>query len=120
MWEVEFTDEFEKWWVVLNEAEQIDVDAVVRLLEEYGPALKFPYSSGIQNSRFTHMRELRIQHRGKPYRILYAFDPRRNVILLIGGSKIGDNRWYEKYVPMAEDLYDDHLKILINEGLIDE
>ena len=42
------------------------------------------------------MRELRVQHRGKPYRILYAFDPRRCAILLIGGNKTGKDQWYEK------------------------
>ena len=56
------------------------------------------------------MRELRIQHRGDPYRVLYAFDPRRMAILLIGGCKTGDARWYEKIVPVADDLYDEHLE----------
>jgi len=66
------------------------------------------------------MRELRIQHRGKPYRILYAFDPRRVAILLIGGGKAGDDRWYEKFILRADDLYDKHLETLKKEGLIDE
>jgi len=56
------------------------------------------------------MRELRVQHRGRPYRVLYAFDPRRAAILLIGGDKTGNDRWYEQYVPIADDLYDAHLK----------
>ena len=56
------------------------------------------------------MRELRIQHRGDPYRVLYAFDPRRTAILLIGGCKAGNDRWYDKVVPVADDLYDEHLK----------
>lgn len=65
------------------------------------------------------MRELRTQHEGRPYRTLYAFDPRRAAILLIGGDKTGDARWYEKNVPIADDLYDAHLKDLVKEGLID-
>lgn len=65
------------------------------------------------------MRELRIQHRGRPYRILYAFDPRRTGILLIGGDKGGDDRWYERFVPLADELYDVHLEELRKEGLID-
>jgi len=64
------------------------------------------------------MRELRIQHRGDPYRILYAFDPRRTAILLIGGNKSGDGRWYDKFVPIADTLYDHHLETLKKEGLI--
>lgn len=118
MWDVEYTDEFEGWWSLLSEDEQIDVAASVKLLEEYRPNLAFPYSSGINRSKHSHMRELRIQHKGKPYRVLYAFDPRRFAILLIGGNKIGDDRWYEKFIPIADDLYDQHLISLKEEGLL--
>jgi hypothetical protein len=65
------------------------------------------------------MRELQIQHAGVPYRILYAFDPRRSAILLFGGSKVGDDRWYEIHVPIADRLYDEHLQTLREEGLIE-
>ena len=61
------------------------------------------------------MRELRIQHKGRPYRILYAFDPRRAAILLIGGDKTGNDRWYEVYVPVADKLYAEHLRQLKKE-----
>ena len=64
------------------------------------------------------MRELRVQSGGRPLRIFYAFDPRRSAILLIGGDKTGDNRFYEKYLPCADDLYDIYLDELIKEGLI--
>lgn len=118
MWEVEYTDEFGQWWDTLNEAEQIDISAYVGLLEKTGPQLRFPYSSGIQGSQFPHMRELRVQHKGEPYRVLYAFDPRRTAILLIGGKKTGDSRWYEKHVDKADQLYRQHLAILKEEALI--
>jgi hypothetical protein len=58
------------------------------------------------------MRELRIQHAGKPYRVLYAFDPRRTAILLIGGDKTGNERWYAKFVPIADALYNQHIENL--------
>jgi hypothetical protein len=74
-WSVEFTDEFEGWWDGLSVEEQEDVGASVGLLEKYGPALKFPHSSGVASSIHPQMRELRIQHAGRPYRVLYAFDP---------------------------------------------
>ena len=61
------------------------------------------------------MRELRIQIDGRPFRVLYAFDPRRTAILLIGGDKTGDARWYEVNVPIADRLYDAHLKGLKEE-----
>lgn len=81
----------------------------MELLEEKGPRLPFPYSSGVESSRHSHMRELRIQFRGDPYRIFYAFDPRRVAILLIGGNKAGDDRFYDRYVPIADRLYDEHV-----------
>lgn len=116
--DVEYTDEFEQWWGNLSEAEQISISASVELLEEYGTKLSFPHSSGIKNSRHGRMRELRIQHEGRPYRILYSFDPIRNAILLFGGDKTGNDRWYEENVPIADDLYDEHLEQLKKEGLI--
>jgi hypothetical protein len=64
-------------------------------------------------------RELRVQHAGRPYRILYAFDPRRIAILLAGGDKTGDDRWYETFVPIADTLYDRHLATLKGDGMID-
>jgi hypothetical protein len=117
-WNVEFTDEFGEWWNGLSEAEQDDIDAVVGLLESKGPSLPFPYSSGISGSKHGHMRELRVQHSGDPYRVLYAFDPRRCAILLIGGNKTGRNRWYESMIPLADRIYDEHLDQLKREGLI--
>ncbi len=84
-----------------------------------GPRLSFPHSSGIHASRHGHMRELRVQHRGSPYRVFYAFDPRRTAILLIGGEKAGDDRFYERMVAIADDLYDEHLDQLRREGQID-
>uniref|UniRef100_UPI004056CC98 type II toxin-antitoxin system RelE/ParE family toxin n=1 Tax=Candidatus Electrothrix sp. TaxID=2170559 RepID=UPI004056CC98 len=109
-WEVEYTDEFGEWWDSLSEEEQISIDASVRLLEQMGPTLGYPHSSKINGSRHSHMRELRSQHDGRPLRTLYAFDPRRTAILLIGGDKTGDDRWYETYVPIADRLYDEHLE----------
>lgn len=117
-WDIEFTDELEKWWNNLDEDEQVSVAASVQLLEVKGPQLPYPHSSGITNSKHSHMRELRIQHKGNPYRVLYAFDPRRSAILLIGGNKTGNDNWYDEFIPVADNLYDVHLKELKDEGLI--
>jgi hypothetical protein len=117
-WEVEFTDEFGQWWEGLTEDEQDSIDVTVRLLEELGPHLPFPHCSDIKGSRHSQMRELRVQRKGEPYRILYAFDPRRAAILLIGGKKTGDDRWYKTFVPLADKLYDEHLVQLEKEGLL--
>ena len=116
MAEVEYTDEFGRWWDGLSEAEQESVGYTVGLLEAKGPTLGHPHSSGVEGSRHTHMRELRVQHQGRPYRVLYAFDPRRAAILLIAGDKTGDGRFYERMTPMADRLYDEHLEQLEREG----
>ncbi len=100
----------------MSEEELIDIDAVVGgLLEAKGPHLPYPYSSDIKGASYGVLRELRVQRKGKPYRILYAFDPRRTAILLIGGRKAGGKGWYKNYVPLAEKIYEEHLKFLKEE-----
>lgn len=117
-WDVENTDEFGEWFGDLARGDQDAIDFTVDLLIAQGPKLRFPHSSGINNSRHSHMRELRIQSGGKPLRVFYAFDPRRSAILLIGGDKTGDDRFYERMIPIADDLYDVYLQELKEEGLI--
>jgi hypothetical protein len=119
-WDVEYTDEFGDWWSRLTDDEQVSLAASVHLLEERGPNLGFPHSSGVHGSKHGHMRELRTQHDGRPFRTLYAFDPRRNAILLLGGDKTGNQRWYDIHLPQADRLYDEHLAELKREGLIDD
>jgi hypothetical protein len=115
MWEVEYTDEFEEWWLTLNEKEQAAIDSGVSLIMEFGPSLKFPHSSEIKQSRYGNMRELRRQSEGKPLRVFYAFDPRRTAILLIGGNKTENDRFYDSMVPKVDKIYDNHLKELTEE-----
>jgi hypothetical protein len=111
-WEVEFTDEVEVWWNSLSEEEQIEISAKVELLEEHGTTLPRPHSDVITSSRHSNMKELRGKVQQQHLRVLYAFDPRRMALLLIGGDKTGDPKWYEKFVPVADDLFDRHLKEL--------
>ena len=93
----------------------MDVNAKVILLQKIGPSLPRPHADLIHSSRHPNMKELRIQHSGRPYRVLFAFDPRRCTILLIGGDKTGNDRWYDELVPMADALYDEHLETLKSE-----
>ena len=109
MWKIVVTDQFKEWYDRLTDPEAEAVTAVVDLLAELGPQLGYPYSSSIRQSRHSHMRELRVQHAGRPYRVLYAFDPQRTAVLLLGGEKTGDDRWYGRSVPEADRLYDDYL-----------
>ena len=119
VWEVEYTDEFGLWWQELSDTQQNAVVARVELLMEYGPNLPYPYSSDVKGSRHGVMRELRVQSAGRRLRVFYAFDPRRTSILLIGGDKTGNDRFYEEYVPVADHLYDVHLTELRQEELIE-
>ncbi len=117
-WRVEYTNEFEDWWHGLTERQQDSIDVGVKLLMQFGPRLPFPYSSDIRGSRHGAMRELRTQSGGHPLRTLYIFDPRRTAILLIGGDKTGNDRFYEQFVPIADGLYDRYLEEIRKEGLI--
>ncbi len=116
-WEVEYTDQFGNWFETLDEESQERVAASVQALQDYGPDLGRPLVDTIQTSRNSNMKELRPL--GGNIRVLFAFDPRRMAILLIGGDK--SNRWhiwYREYVPLADDLYDEHLDTLRREGLL--
>jgi len=117
-WEVEFTDEFEEWWATLTDDEQTDVSASVALLEIHGPQLPRPHADTVKGSKHSNMKELRTQSGGKPLRTFFAFDPRRTAILLIGGDKTGEKRFYERMVPIADQLFDDYLEEIRKEGLI--
>jgi hypothetical protein len=111
-WEVEFTEEFEAWWNSLTSDEQDSVAFGVGLLQAKGPALGRPYADTVYESAYVNMKELRIQHEGKPYRVLFAFDPRRVGLLLIGGDKTGNANWYEENIPKADKIYGKHLREL--------
>ena len=114
-WEVEYTDQFEVWWLTLSAEDQNSIRASVEVLEERGPALGRPLVDTLKGSRHPNMKELR--PRGGALRVLFAFDPRRMAILLIGGNKTGDwKSWYERMVPVADALYDEHLETLEREG----
>lgn len=111
-WEVEFTAEFEAWWDSLSEDEQVEISAKVELLEQYGPTLPRPHADVIVSSRHANMKELRGKVNERQLRVLYAFDPNRTGLLLIGGDKTGDPNWYERFVPVADDLFDKHWREL--------
>lgn len=86
------------------------ITASVELLEEDGPRLEHPHSSQVKGSRFGGMRELRIQISGEPWRVFYAFDPRRTAYLIVGGCKVGNQRFYEQMIPLADRIFEQHLR----------
>jgi hypothetical protein len=109
-WEVEVSDEFKDWYERLDGDEQDSVTFSVNVLRYGGPELGRPHVDAVKGSRHKNMKELRVQHRGSPWRILFAFDPRRMAYMILGGDKTGDARWYEVYLPKADDIYDRHLR----------
>jgi hypothetical protein len=106
VWNVEFTDQFGEWWDTLTVSEQQGIDAAVRVLEQRGPGLGRPLVDTVEGSRHANMKELR----ASTTRVLFAFDPARSAILLIGGDK--RDRWqqfYAEMIPLADKLFDEHL-----------
>jgi hypothetical protein len=118
VWEIEYTDEFGLWWESLTEDQQEALDAAVVLLADAGPSLGRPLVDRVVSSRHQNMKELRVS-KGGALRVLFAFDRRRAAILLLGGDKSGQwEAWYRTAVPIADDLYDEHLAELEREGLV--
>jgi len=113
---VNASDDFREWFEGQEEDLQDKIAASVGLLEEHGPQLRRPYADTLEGSKISNLKELRVQHRGEPYRILYAFDPERQALLLIGGNKAGDKRWYKRLIPIAEAIFERHLESLAGEG----
>lgn len=111
-WQINYTDEYEVWWGLLDEETQVAIATVIGLLEEVGPGLRRPHADTLHHTKQKNLRELRIQHKGEPWRVIYAFDPKRAAILLVGGNRTGDDRWYEVNIPIAERLYAEHLASL--------
>lgn len=118
-WEVEATDQFSDWFASLDAGQAEALAAAIDLLAAEGPALKRPLVGEISASRHKNMKEIRKSVKGCDLRVLFMFDPRRAVILLLGGDKTGKwAEWYESEVPQAEDLYDEYLNELRQEGRI--
>lgn len=111
MADVVVSDQFTSWYDGLDQADTDAVYRAVELLQARGVALGFPQSSAITNSKIA-MRELRVQSKGRPLRILYAFDPKRQAFVMLGADKTGDNRFYEWAVPAAERIYEEYLRTL--------
>lgn len=114
-WEIEFHEEFSNWFEVLEADLQREILANLRVLAEFGPSLRRPRVGFIEGSKFPQMKELVVQFKGEPWRILFAFDPERKALLLVGGNKTGNARWYKENIPVADSRFEKHLQELIEE-----
>ncbi len=108
--EVIGTDEFNDWYLALGADDAEATARAVDRLQALGVALGFPHSSAIKGAKRHALRELRIQSGGRPLRVFYVFDPKRQAILLLGGDKSGDSRFYEVFIPKAERIFDEYLR----------
>lgn len=114
-WKVKTTDEAQAFLDGLTDDEFAKVDATIRLLQEFGPNLRRPHADSVYGSRHPNMKELRIKLGRREFRILFAFDPNREAILLVGGDKVGNKRWYESFIERADACFDQHLTSISKE-----
>ncbi|GAA1739114.1 hypothetical protein GCM10009809_38150 [Isoptericola hypogeus] len=116
-WHVDVTL-VEEWLTGLDEATYVQAIAAATLLSERGPSLGRPLVDTVTASRHKNMKELRPGSAGRSeIRILFAFDPERRAILLLGGDKQGRwQKWYRVNIPIADNLFDQHLAQLRERG----
>lgn len=112
VWEIGTSDEFNSWYLALNDDEAESVNFSVDILADGGPLLGRPHVDTLKGSRIPNLKELRVQHEGRPFRILFVFDPRRIGYLILGGDKTGKGDWYKTFIPLAEKIYKRHLQEL--------
>src|SRR5438309_1559638 len=109
------TEECEKWFLSLLPQDKRKVNAVIDRLKERGPHLGRPHADKLKETRLSNLKELITSTNTAEYRILFAFDPKRTAVLLVGGSKIkrGTSKlWYRQMIPIAERLFAKHLENL--------
>ena len=116
MWSVDI-ELIAGWLASLDNGSREQVVAAIELLEDRGPQLGRPTVDTVASSRHRNMKELRPGSSGRTeLRILFAFDPVREAIMLIAGDKSGSwKRWYARNIPRADDLFDEHLRRLKGE-----
>ncbi|EIT7186511.1 diaminopimelate decarboxylase [Serratia sp. SRS-8-S-2018] len=113
MWEIKTTDAFDHWLRSLSDADRACVLAALMVLREKGPGLPRPYADTVKGSRYSNMKELRIQSRGEPLRAFFAFDPNRIGMVLCAGNKAGDEkRFYDRMLQIADREFTNWLNTL--------
>ena len=109
-YELILSDTFETWLDQQEEDLRLKVMASLDLLEERGPLLARPYADSLYDSKMSNLKELRVKFKGAPIRVLFAFDPKQQAVILLAGTKQGDKRWYTTNIPIAEKLFSDHVE----------
>jgi len=109
-----YTQEYEDWFSVQDEENQIIINAKILVLAEFGPNLGRPYVDTIKGSKYKKLKELRFKNKKSVFRILFIFDNSRDCWLLIGGNKKGKNQddFYRKLIKLAEEIIENNPEIL--------
>ena len=117
-WVVEIGDEFEPEFDALHEDVRTEILALSRLLQQFGPQLGRPRVDTLKGSRHRNMKELRFEAANGVWRVAFAFDIKRQAILLVAGDKAGvsEKRFYRELLRKADDRFDAHLARLRGEG----
>ena len=118
MWTVITTDLFNQWLEQQDEPTQEKVLAALVVLQQQGPSLGRPLVDTVYESKFTNMKELRVQHRGRPLRAFFAFDPLRQAIVLCIADKGGKKRFYKDMLDIADEQYQLHLTTLGDKSVV--
>lgn len=117
-WNVEHTDEFAEWYHGLSEAQQDDITAAGLLLIEQGHNCPFPIRQGLTDRSTLICVSCVCRAADDRCEYFTLSIPGGSAILLIGGDKTGDDRFYERMVPVADQLYDMYIAEIRKEGLI--
>src|ERR1039457_6891331 len=116
-WSVEIGDEFKPEFFALHEDVRLEILALARLLQQFGPQLGRPRADTLNGSRHANMKELRFSAADGECRVAFAFDTKRKAILLVAGDKSGggEKRFYRELIRKADDRFDTHLARLKQE-----
>lgn len=117
-WDVRFDPAFAEEARGFDRAVQIEIAALAGLLRQFGPQLRRPHCDTLKGSKHANMKELRFTLPDGEWRIAFAFDPRRQAILLVGGSKSGvsEKQFYRDLIRVADTRFDAHLKTSPKDG----
>src|SRR5665647_1481024 len=110
-WVVEVADEFGPEFAKLHQEVRVEILALARLLQQFGPQLGRPRADTLSGSRHANMKELRFSAADGEWRVAFAFDPKRKAILLVAGDKSGvsEKKFYRQLIAKADDRFDAHL-----------
>ncbi|MEG3834098.1 MULTISPECIES: type II toxin-antitoxin system RelE/ParE family toxin [unclassified Microcoleus] len=114
-WNIQFHFDFYSEFSEFPTDVRLELLAKLTLLQEFGPNLKRPHVDTLNGSTYTNMKELRFQAADGVWRVAFAFDPRREAILLVAGDKSGssEKRFYKQIIKIADSRFTDHLNKLM-------